>query len=58
MVENESQITSDLQLAINELEKVLNLKIELEEKIKLANNENYNLSNTIEEIKNENDNQE
>jgi hypothetical protein len=30
----------------------------LEEKIKLANNENYNLSNTIEEIRNENDNQE
>lgn len=55
MFENESQITSDLQLAINELEKVLHSKIEIEENLKLSINENYKLNNIADNLKSEND---
>jgi hypothetical protein len=41
MAENEQQLTNDLTLAINELEKVLSFKTELEEKIESLNKNNY-----------------
>jgi len=54
MAENEQQMTNDLTLAINELEKVLSFKTELEEKIESLNKNNYKLNETIDrtEIKN------
>jgi hypothetical protein len=54
MNENEQQLTNDLTLAINELEKVLIFKAEAEEKIESLNKFNNKLNETIEMTKNKN----
>lgn len=54
MNENEQQLTNDLTLAINELEKVLSFKAEAEEKIESLNKFNNKLNETIEMTKNKN----
>lgn len=54
MAENEQQMTNDLTLAINELEKVLSFKTKLEENIKSLSNDNFKLSETIDITKNKN----
>lgn len=54
MAENEQQMTNDLTLAINELEKVLSFKTKLEENIESLSNENIKLSETVDITKNKN----
>jgi hypothetical protein len=54
MAENEQQMTNDLTLAINELEKVLSFKTKLEENIESLSNENLKLSETVDITKNKN----
>jgi len=54
MNENEQQLTNDLTLAINELEKVLSFKAEAEANIESLNKYNNKLNETIEMTKNKN----
>lgn len=54
MTENEQQMTTDLTLAINELENVLSFKTGLEENIESLTKENRSLNETVDMTRNKN----